>query len=61
MSILKKKKDDSHSLIIPKIFSPKEVTKGPSLMKRFGIQRFKRSETLLKSAEQHFHTTVPLI
>ena len=30
-------------------------------MQRFGSQRFNGSQTLLRSAQNHFHTTIPLI
>ena len=37
------------------------MSKKPSFMQRFGSQHVNESQTLLRSARNHFHTTIPLI
>ena len=59
------KKDQSHSLSITEIITAKlvatEMSKRPSFMQRFGSQDGNGSQTLLRSARNHFYTTIPLI
>ena len=59
------KKDQSQSLSITEIINAKQVatemSKRPSLMQRFGRQHLKGSQSLLRSARNQLHTTVPLI
>ena len=59
------KKDQSHSLGLPKLLTAKlvatEMSKRPSFMQRFGSQHGNSSQTLLRSARNHFYTTIPLI
>ena len=59
------KKDQSHSLSITEIITAKlvatEMSKRPSFMQRFGSQHGNGSQTLLRSARNHFYTTIPLI
>ena len=38
-----------------------EMSKRPSFMQRFGSQHGNGSQTLLRSARNHFYTTIPLI
>ena len=59
------KKDQSQSLSITEIINAKQVatemSKRPSLMQRFRRQHLNGSQSLLRSARNQLHTTVPLI
>ena len=59
------KKDQSHSLSITKLLTAKlvatEMSKRPSFMQRFGSQHGNGYQTLLRSARNHFYTTIPLV
>ena len=59
------KKDQSHSLSITEIIDCEliatEMSKRPPFMQRFGSQHGNGSQTLLRSARNHFYTTIPLI
>ena len=59
------KKDQSQSLTITEIINAKQVatemSKRPSLMQRFGRQHLNGSQSLLRSARNQLHSTVPLI
>ena len=60
------KKYQSHSLSITEIaltakLVATEMSKRPSFMQRFGSQHGNGSQTLLRSAGNHFYTTIPLI
>ena len=59
------KKDQSHSLNLPKLLIAKlvatEMSKRPSFMQRFGSQDGNGSPTLLRSAGNHLYTAIPLI
>ena len=59
------KKDQSQSLSIPKLLTaklvPTEMSKRPSFMQRFGSQHGNGYQTLLRSALNHFYTTIPLV
>ena len=62
-------KDQSHSLSITELMTVKltvklvatEMSKRPSFMQRFGSQHGNGSQTLLRSAGNHFYTNIPLI
>ena len=59
------KKDKSHSLSINEIINCERgshlMSKIPSFMQRFGRQHVNGSQTLLRSARNQLHTTLPLI
>ena len=59
------KKDQSQSLSITEIINCESCTylnvQKPSFMQRFQRQHVNRSETLLRSARNQIHTTLPLI
>ena len=59
------KKDQSQSLILPKLLTAKlvatEMSKRPSFMQRFGSQHGNGYQTLLRSARNQFYTIIPLV
>ena len=59
------KKYQSHSVSITEIIDcdlvATEMSKRPSFMQRFGSQHGNGSQTLLRSARNHFYTTIPLV
>ena len=60
-----KKKNSLKAKVLRKLLIAKQVatlmSKRPSFMQGFGRQHVNGSETLLRSAENQFHTTLPLI
>ena len=59
------KKDQSHSFSITEIIYCETgsywKSKRPSFMQRFGSQHGNGYQTLLRSARNHFYTTIPLV
>ena len=53
------------SYVLPKLLTAKlvatEMSKRPSFMQRFGSQHGNGYQTLLRSARNHFYTTIPLV
>ena len=59
------KKEQSHSVSITEIIDCEtvatEMSKRPSFMQRFGSQHGNGYQTVLRSARNHFYTTIPLV